>query len=179
MRLIGVTGKKGSGKTEAADALCRVLGYTTLSFADPLRDVCRTVFGLTDDELNDRKLKESPLTRWPFQSPRELMQLVGTDMFRHHFPEVWITAFTRKYRSLDNPQVVVPDVRFINEEKAIRALGGVIIRIERDLPSSDQHPSETEMDEIQADFTILNLGSLSQLKSQILNTVALASRRRQ
>jgi hypothetical protein len=167
-KLIGFTGKKGSGKTEASNMLADAFDFQPVSFADPLRQVCQIVFGLTDAELHDRVLKEKPLDRWPYRSPRALMQEVGTDMFRAAYPAVWIKAFQRKCSNTD--RVVVGDVRFANEAAVIKALGGMVVRIVRPgAPASDTHASETEMDSIVPDHTIDNSGDLEHLRGEVLH----------
>lgn len=169
--VIGFTGKKGSGKTEAARMVSASFGFAPVSFADPLRIVCATVFGLSDEELLDRELKEKPLSRWPFVSPRYLMQVVGTDMFRKHFPEVWIKAFQRICLH-HGVNVVVADVRFLNEANAIKELGGWVVRVDRGLHAVDPHPSEMEMDLIEPDLTIQNTGTLGEFQAAVILRVS-------
>jgi len=164
--IIGFTGKKHSGKTTAVGGLPSK--FISISLADPVREVCKLVFGFTDEELNDQRLKETPVARWPHISPRQAMQTVGTDMFREHFPEVWLQVFKRRLKQLANTDVVVPDVRFLNEAETIRSLGGHIIRITRgSLDSSDPHPSEVEMDSIEPDVVLENSGSVDDLQTDV------------
>lgn len=96
--LVGFLGYKGAGKSEATCALQESFGFDTLSFADPLRAICTIAFGLDAIHYNDRRVKEAVLMDWPQKSPRELMQLVGTDMFRSHFPDVWVEIMRRRLR---------------------------------------------------------------------------------
>lgn len=168
--IVAFTGKKFSGKDTASRGLPST--FIPLSFADPLREVCRTVFGVTAEQMSDPELKEAPLTTWPYKSPRALMQEVGTDLFRERFPGVWIEAFKRRVAAIKkivgHDDVRATDLRFLDEARAVRELGGIIIRVVKpDLESADPHVSETEMDRIVADATVVNSGTVEDLQHQV------------
>ena len=163
--IVGFMGKKGAGKDTASQA---VRGYSKIAFGDAVKDVCKIVFGLTDYEMNDPVIKERVLRRWPFESPRRLMQKVGTDMFRNNYPLVWIKKWEREVFRHLNPVtntegehrgIVVPDVRFYDEANAVWYQGGIVIKIvnerEGDKPTGN-HVSECEHERIPADLTIIN-----------------------
>ena len=162
--IIGITGRKGCGKDTAANVLVENFGVHRLAFADPLRDVCKVLFGFSSKEMLDRSLKESLRDQYPFETPRETLQKVGTDCIRTHYPDAWLEA----HRRLSTPilrggqDVVTPDVRFLNEGFSVRARGGILIRVDADErlgPETDQHVSETEMREIPVDITMPNNGT--------------------
>lgn len=156
--IVGLTGRAGSGKDTAAVHLCTQYSFTRIALADPLRQVCFTVFGLTDLEMSDRVLKERPLDRYPYLTPREIMQQVGTECFRRNFEGVWLEAFRRRVASY--PLVVVPDVRFPDEAKMIRDNGGRVIRVNAlgspYRTTSSGHASEAAIDEVAFDHSVLN-----------------------
>ena len=77
-RLIGVIGLKNSGKDTVGDYLVSQFGFTKYAFAHPVKQVCKTIFSLSDEQLEDRTLKEKKDPRWGI-SPREMFQRVGTD----------------------------------------------------------------------------------------------------
>jgi hypothetical protein len=167
--IIGLTGLKGTGKSLAATGLP---GFHIIAFADPLKAACKDLFGLTDKEMQDRALKEAPLERWPFQSPRVIMQKVGTDAMRANWPLIWVEVLRRKLKEWPEVNWVITDCRFLNEAQMIKGLGGYIIRIERpDIPADDPHPSETEMALIKADKTVINDGSISTLHTRLAAAV--------
>lgn len=176
MNLIGMTGKRGSGKTSAAQGLER-LGWLHLNFADPVKEVVSRVYGVSYDELSDTVRKEVPLSRYPFLSPRELMQRVGTELFRDGISQTtWIEAFKRQ--AVLYPQVVCSDVRFPNEAAAIREMGGTIIRVTNPQvdrnDAASQHSSETKIDEIVADWVVVNdprKNTIDQLRNSIIDIV--------
>jgi hypothetical protein len=149
--IIGLTGRKGSGKDSACE---KTVGWQKLSFAEPVKEICRYVFGLSKRETDSPYLKDMPLDRWPFDSPRKLMQVVGTDMFRNAYPDVWVKRFMR---TLGSRNVIVTDVRFQNEVDAIKERGGYVVKIVRpNLQKTDLHSSETGIDSLQVDATIVN-----------------------
>lgn len=158
-KIIAFTGAKGVGKDTAAQLLIDRYGYTKASFAEPLKQVCKLAFGLTDEEMTDRVLKEKKLGRWPHESPRRLLQTVGTDMFRKHFPGVWIKALERTAAELltGGGKVVITDLRFPDEADAIMLLHGTIVKIRRPgFEPSAEHASESYFEEILEDLVITN-----------------------
>ena len=69
-------------------------------------------------------------------TPRYLLQIIGTDCLRDKIhPEVWVRSLMSEYfpNHESFPHWVITDVRFPNELEAIRAKGGIVIRINRPL----------------------------------------------
>ncbi len=101
---------------------------------------------------------------------REFLQKLGTEGLRNNLHnQVWVNALFSDYKEGDN--LIITDVRFPNEAKAIKDLGGVVVRIERmktaDMiagPGGTQlHPSETSLDGWNFDYVINNNGTLQEL----------------
>lgn len=143
---IGLIGKLGSGKTTAANYLASEYGYKRRSLADPMREIVKIVYPNMLGKSDPRY--------------RPLMQKLGTDWFRSYDPDVWVNCLLARVE-LDIHRVVVDDVRFINEAKALRDRGWRLIYIdtsdevrkqrciERDGHWDESvlnHPSETEID---------------------------------
>lgn len=176
MRLVAITGKRGSGKSTAAQGL-EILGWRHINFADPLRDVIHRVYGVSFDEMLDPVLKEQSLDRYPFKSPRFLLQKAGTELFREGIDQdTWIEAFKREAAKYSH--VVCSDCRFPNEATTIRAMGGTVIRITNPqvdrTDAASQHPSETEIDKIVADWSVQNdprRNTVEQLRNAIVDIV--------
>jgi hypothetical protein len=167
--IVGITGRKGSGKNAACE---NVPGWATMSFAGPLKRVCATVFGLTTEEMSNPQKKEAIMNRWPYETPRAILQKVGTDMFRNLYPDVWVQNLKDRVMASAGEDVVITDVRFENEARAIRELGGYIVRVERPgLPKVDSHSSELEMDLISVDATVINDGSVRLLQARFIAAV--------
>ena len=171
--IVAFTGKRGSGKDTAAKALVAE-GYTLMSFADPLREILMIVYGLTMEELTDPVIKEQPLNRFPWKSPRELMTTIGTQGFRDLIhQETWVKALER--RALQHDKVVVADLRFLTEEAMLKEHGATIIRVvspEREKNDAHaQHRSETEMDQIVPTHTVINNGTIEDLHRHVRGLV--------
>ena len=169
--IIALSGKLGSGKTTIAKRLVSEHGFRKISFAGPLKEACRAIFGFTDEQLYGSLKKEID----PFWglSPGRVLQLVGTELFRVHFDsEVWVKSLIRTVQLEQNIAWVVDDMRFPNELEAIKKLGGVLIRVERPEAVLDArdlaHPSETSLDNYKDwSFVISNDGSMEELIDQV------------
>lgn len=138
--IIGLLGFIGSGKGTAADILVEKHGFHKISFADSVKDAVSVIFGwprhlLEGDTDESRKFRECPDPYWSEKfgrsfTPREALQKMGTEAGRDVFDQnLWIYSIEKKVQSHDN--VVIPDVRFPNEIKFIRDLGGHIVRVKR------------------------------------------------
>ena len=148
--LIGLLGKARCGKDVLADHLVGH-GFVKCHFATPLKDACRVLFDLSEDQLHgDAKDAHDPRLG---TTPRRIMQVFGTDVMR--------ARFERSHSH--GGDVVVADVRFANEVEAIKRLGGVVIKVERPgMVSDDDHVSE-RVDALDGvDFGIVNDGSIEQ-----------------
>ena len=166
--IVAFTGKKRHGKSTAAQALVR-RGFTLINFADPVRKVAHDVYGLSYEEMERDDLKEAPIDRWPFLSPRDILKLVGTDMFRTHLPQTWTEWFRRAVRECGNRNVVCGDLRFLNEAALIANLDGCTARVfnpRRPAPT-DTHASEAEMDLIRPTFTFINDRDIASLERAV------------
>ena len=90
-KLIGVIGTKNSGKDTLGSYLVENHGYTRYAFGDPVKQICKHLFSLSDAQLNDRKLKEAVDERWNI-SPRVMFQKIGTEFGQFEifklFPEL-------------------------------------------------------------------------------------------
>ena len=140
--IIGIVGFMASGKDTVGQHLVDNFGYTSMAFADPLKDCLSTIFGWDRDMLSgrtpeSRKWREEVDQWWasklgiPHFSPRFAMQNIGTDVMRKIFhDEVWILNMEKRILSSENP-VVITDGRFGNEVRLIRRLGGKVFRMKR------------------------------------------------
>ena len=173
--IVAFTGQRGHGKNTAADALI-AKGFVPMAFADPIRDIAKIAYGLQDHEMADPILKEATLARWPFKSPRDILQRVGTEMFRKYVDDTWVHALKfRIQKALDSgaPGVVITDLRFLNEAAMLRNAGATILKIiDPRKPHNDaasQHQSEMEIDKITPDWTITNDQTIARLHVAVLD----------
>lgn len=171
--LVGMMGKKRSGKNTYADRLSDAHGFAQVAFATPLRRMALAI-----DPYVYPGTRLSGLVRslgWEEAKDhgevRRLLQVIGTDAGRNVLgADVWVslaTAEVAKLRAAGRP-VVITDVRFPNEAKAIRDAGGLLVRVTRPAPLGtrevyDEHPSETALDGFPADCDIQNSGTIEQL----------------
>jgi hypothetical protein len=76
-----------------------------------------------------------------FMTAREVLQFVGTDIFRRMYEPVWVNLLMNKIKE-DSPLVaVIADCRFDNEARAVKEEGGILVYLTR-RPSEDSHSSE-------------------------------------
>jgi cytidylate kinase len=155
--ILAFAGRKQSGKTTCAQFVGEVFAkhtmkkYDIYNFADPLKqDICINILGLTYDQCygSDDQKNELVDCYWDNKklSAREVMQIVGTDMFRKLQTNVWSEATIRKIKK-DNPKLgIIADCRFPNEVEAIKNAGGLVIKLTRN-PYNSDHSSEMALDE--------------------------------
>ncbi len=175
--IIGLTGRKRSGKSTAARYLVENHGFTELSFAEPLKrmalainpvvthmpvsGVC-TAFQLADVVLADgwERAKDE------YPEVRRFLPRLGTEGVRAHIgqdtwvnlAELEIIRVIRENEQADQvseSNIVFADVRFENEAALIREWGGVVIEIYR--PSQgDPEPEHSSEAGVRADHLAVN-----------------------
>jgi len=147
--IIGLSGFAGTGKSTIAEYLVREHGFVRLSFASAVKDIAGAAFGWDRQRLEgatpqDRLWREQPDAFWsqrmmkPF-SPRYALQFLGTDIFRQHvLPTIWCDNVIAKIRNLGlDANVVIDDVRFVNERNALRAEGAQFLLVRKsEFPSA-------------------------------------------
>jgi len=169
MRLIGLCGAAGAGKGSVATIL-RSLGFVEVSFADPLYAAVAAITGIPTDRLRDRAVKEAVIP-WVGKSPRQLLQTLGTEWGRQMVcDDLWVLSALRAASRHD--RVVVPDVRFDNEARAIRERGGVVLKVVRPGAScltadTSAHESEAGISVDLVDCEIVNDGGLTCLPGKV------------
>lgn len=154
--VFGASAKKQGGKSTFLDMLGPELGdVEVIRMADELKRIvincfvpwewCLEIEDLETDEVKNRQL---PCGR----TIREVLQVVGTDWFRGLWEDCWINAWKKKVSETSADVVLVPDVRFPNELKAVQELDGFVIRLMRGpFRDQDQHLSETALDQVEYD----------------------------
>ena len=115
---------------------------------------------------------------------RELYQRLGTDSGRFIKPTIWIDHFARNLR---DGNVTVDDIRFVNEGEALEKLGFLKVKVwtpeevrqqrlrDRDGFYEEKrqgHASETELEEIEPDVLIENIGDSTDLYRMIEDILA-------
>ena len=191
--IIGICGLIGSGKGTVADILVEK-DYKKISFADKLKDGVAEVFGwnrqmLEGDTNESRQWREQEDIFWTQETgetvtPRSVLQLFGTDCMRNGFFDgIWVSLLKKKL--LENPHTnfVIPDVRFENEIKMIKDVGGEVWVVVRGAtpewlqeyqrnnitPPDNIHSSEYRWVKAKKDYIIENNSTLDELRRRVSN----------
>ncbi len=176
--IVGFVGRKGAGKDTAADILVHKQGYVRTKFAQPIKDICKIAFQVPA-ALFDGPETETVVEKHQI-SPRQMMQMVGTDFFRSNIHEnFWIQHFEDWVRAQPpSTRVVVTDIRFQNELDIVHRLGGLVVKIERvdgegrHRDTTDQHVTESGIDDLKhVDVFVHNDGSVQDLWDQVEHVV--------
>jgi hypothetical protein len=178
MRLIGLTGPARSGKSTVAEIL-EAQGFGVYAFADALKNAVATMLNALGDEvsehLEDESRKEMELAGVGV-SPRYLWQTLGTEWGRERIRhDIWIKIVAAKIerdrRGDWIPDVVISDVRFVNEARwVLEQPGGEIWRIVR--PGAERialnHASELGVPPALITHGIFNDGDVVQLADRVM-----------
>lgn len=197
VKFITLAGKKQVGKDSSAQYIKQILGEERthiVHFADALKDACVLIFGIPREDMETETGKQKlTQVKWPvgverngatlgyephekhkdsvsekFMTVREVLQFVGTDLFRNQLdPDIWVqSVYRKKYREDDI--VVVADARFPNECDFARN-NGILIGVERETGlKSDGHKSETALDGyMRYHHRIENNGSFDDLRRAV------------
>ena len=167
--IIGIAGRKCSGKAEIANVLAKTFKSKRHYMALPLKKIISELVGF---EVNDKQetktaivnkvlsredisliskrtsIKESFIEKETqgivFSTVRDMLQIIGTDVIRKYNPS-WHVDEVMKLID-DKSSYVFDDVRFPNEKQAIEERGGDVWFITR--PKIDEisnHISETSL----------------------------------
>jgi len=123
--IIAISGLSGTGKDTAADILVRNHGFVKVSLADPIKRICRDVFGFTDDQLwGPSESRNAPDKRYVrlakgalgsswtsngptpnppedvYLTPRHALQQLGTEYGRNCYDDIWVEYAVRVYETL-------------------------------------------------------------------------------
>lgn len=189
-RLLGIAGKKSSGKSTLGDHLAAELGYTRYAFADKVKEAVVALDPLVVGPATAFQFKPLNTLRREGESPVELMdrlkndhpevrrtmQAMGNEVGQGIFgQDFWVDQVLGLYNTWTDKLVCITDVRYPHEGKRIKALGGRILRIER--PETDNHGdghvSETSVDEVVWDLKVVNDSTVEKF---LLSTVAALER---
>lgn len=165
--LIGILGKKGSGKDTCADYMVSKYNFKKISFATPLKTALISIFNLNHNQLYGDE-KESEDKYWDIE-PRKLMQYFGTDLMRNKYDKnIWLKSISLWLDKNKGNNIVIPDCRFQNEVDFILENNGIVIKIDRYDEIKDNHISENEINEIKNyTYCIKNNDTLDKLYSNL------------
>ena len=145
MRVIGLTGKAGSGKSYLAREVLAKEGWVPLALAGPMKAELSSQGVIPLSESLDLEKKT--------ERTRRVLQVYGTELGRERYNEnVWCNALGWWMRWFETQgsidKFVITDVRFPNEVKFVGLMGGQVIRVvgRGGLEGeAARHPSETAL----------------------------------
>jgi len=179
--IIGLCGKKQTGKSSSYKFIEKISGdrYSVdkLSFASKLKNLTADVFGVdfemlvgTDEEKDSPTYLKwhdvGPHIKSDFYGPvfsepenkyvthRELLQLVGTNLFRAVRQNIWVECLQRSIKESTADIIIIDDARFPNELEALKNSGGTLVKLYRNTysPNSANHSSETALDHLPDEY---------------------------
>ncbi|KPC89283.1 hypothetical protein ADL35_02250 [Streptomyces sp. NRRL WC-3753] len=186
--LVGLAGFARSGKDAAAQTLIEG-GWRRDAFADRLKTFLYRQNPLVTTFPDAPPVRLANLVNaigWDeakerYPEVRRLLHATGTDAGRATLGEnVWIDALFNDYEP-EREALVVSDVRFPNEARAVQGRGGVVIWIDRPGvgPARDEHgrpySSEVALANWKFDATLSNDGTLDDLRDRLLGVTTLAA----
>jgi hypothetical protein len=170
-------------------------GVHRVAFADELKRYAMELWDLSFEQMyGGDDVREVVDPRWGV-SPRFIMQQFGTEVGRSVHKDTWVRKTLRlidrayhgasvtlpdfklrEFRSVvveDPTRWSIPDARFPDEANAIRAAGGVVIKVVRpSIVSVDTHASETSVDDVVPDHLIVNDGTLDDLRAKVADVAS-------
>lgn len=175
-RLIGISGKIGSGKTTLSQYLqTKYPDLKKRSFAERVREVLSIVANIPVEKTRTSEDKNVYLPEWE-KTVGEMLQSIGTDAFRKEVHiDTWVISLFSEYTETD---WIIDDVRYVNEADGIRKHGGILIRLEgdpgniRDNSSRDlNHESETALDDYKHFDVVINTDNFINDEDGIFNRI--------
>jgi len=124
--IIGISGNKNAGKDTFAKMVAKYLIENTkltvgfYKVVYPLKKILIDIFYIPESVIEDPILKEK-IDEFYDITPRRLMQLIGTEMFRKVYDEnVWVMLADKNIERMKEDVIIITDVRFENEMYYIR-----------------------------------------------------------
>lgn len=157
-KIIGLVGRARVGKDTVANFFHTT--HTVRRFAQPMKDAIKALYGWSDIAI-ESNLKDSIDPYWGI-TPRTAMihmaestkQFVSRDFF-----------VKRLFGEWGGEPIVIADVRYENEIKAIHENGGITIKITR--AGVHKHDVEDHIDSLETTYEVGNDGTLHELRIEI------------
>lgn len=188
--IIGLVGKRGVGKDVVGAYLVKKHSFERKAFADPLKRSVAVLFNIPFEDVDKHKLNSSVIVsvasadyhagenlhfvNYSSMTFREFLQRYGTESHRGTFgDDFWTDQCLPVGGFYAGRAIVITDCRFINEAERIKELGGIIVKVERAAAvDKNPHSSETQLEQIEPDWLLVNDYSIEELYSQIESMLA-------
>lgn len=171
-KIIAFSGRKQSGKSTSGEYVKTLalsinpkIYVRTYSFADPLKNICVDLLGLTPQQCWGSDEDKNSLTSllWEnmpgyngnltgYMTAREVMEYVGTKMFRKMKDDIWVKSTLTAIQKDNADIALLLDNRFPNEVDPILDIGGYVIRLMRN-PFNAMTEPERALDPHNYDWT--------------------------
>ena len=179
-QLIGVAGKARAGKDTFVLGLIEA-GYIRAAFADALKQVTAMTAGEPVQNFTNETLKEE-FSESLQMTRRRALQNVGNMMRSAIHDGIWLQRVVRDWEASGRAPTAIADCRYPNEAEAVRAAGGIVVRINRPTlqgltGDAATHSSEIPLPDELVDIEITNDGTVEQLYQNAAR-VALFARER-
>jgi hypothetical protein len=174
-KIVAFSGRKQSGKSTAGEYIEKLIKKNSLpiscklySFADPLKqDICINLLGLSYNQCYGTDEEKNSLTdiKWvnipgydkdEFMTAREVMEIIGTGIFRKIKYNIWVDATINKIKKDNFDLAILLDNRFPNEVDSVLNNEGLVIRLTKNPFNSSSKP-ETALDPDQYDWSRFSL----------------------
>ena len=171
MKFIGICGKKGSGKSIVDQMILEYfINVKTLSFSEPIKQMTKSGYLLSDEQLDLRK--DIIDERWDM-TPRDMMRSTAqmmTFLDENHMCDL-MTLRIGQVSTSGLTHICISDIRFHNESDLVKQLGGIMIHIKNvsSVEEENEHISECYVDEIDhyCDYHVVNDGNMESMRSQV------------
>ena len=159
MKVIAFLGKEGAGKDTACQCLSQIVPTKRFAFADRLKDIAREIGWNGEKDFKGRRF----------------LQHLGQTA-REYKQTIWAEYAVKQMKALESSNdyvcFAVTDVRFKNELACLRHNFDDVVTIrivgrQSDLGDNSKDISETEVDNVKVDYTVVNDGTVQDLKDSI------------
>jgi hypothetical protein len=157
-KIIAFAGRKQSGKSTSAEMVVDFFenmignsdGIKIYNFADALKqDICMNILGMSYDQCYGSDEDKNQITDLEWQGKkmtcREVMQFIGTDIFRQMKNDIWTQTLIKKIKKEKPKLAIIADCRFPNEVDSIKKENGLVIKLMKN-PFNSNHESECALD---------------------------------
>jgi len=166
--VIAIIGEKRVGKDMAFNIIKEALPeWERIGLADEIKSIVSDVLHIPLNIFENMKNNETMLM--PRVTARTILQDLGQRLKLNFGKEIWCEQALNKM--IPSINYVITDIRFPFELGYFKKLDDVIaIRILRDTNvGKDNHPSETSSKDIEADYEVVNNGTMAEFKTKILD----------
>lgn len=135
------------------------------SFARPIKEMCVDIFGIDSANIYGTDEQKNSYTEYSWSkipddikssfdksgsdkiSAREMMQMIGTDIFRNYFSStIWVDALMRRIEKSRSEVILIDDLRFNSEAEKLMKKNAMFIHLQRMWKQGGAHQSENGLD---------------------------------